>query len=492
MTQIGAPLGLVTSLARELNERGVSYCHWKSNASIDRALAGEGDLDLLVGRDSIGSFYEVLAGLRFTRADARGRAEVPGTEHFYGYDSEAEAFVHIHAHFQMILGHDRTKNYHLPIEEAYLNASWQQGLLHLPDPNFEYVVFVIRMTLKYSIWDEILWNALLGRSSRPKPVERDEFQAFQERANVDKVSQLLAEHLPYIDASLFKDCVDILQSKTSIRRRLVTVHRLQQSLSAHGRYAPAVDVGLRLWRRVVVTIRKKVGGPPPQRLATGGAIIAVIGGDGSGKSTALDEVHRWLGAEFDVKRIHLGKPKWSVTTILVRGILQVLAAIASAGKSSQPDEAHRSIVDRYRPVFWMVCKARDRFHTYRKARRFTTNGGLVVSDRYPHPSLRIMDAPQIEGMLDETLDGPFARWMMRIEQKYHQSIGLPELVVALRLDPEIAVLRKTTESPESVRRRGNEIWQMTWEDGSVHVVDASRSKEEVARELKSLIWSRLA
>ena len=140
----------------------------------------------------------------------------------------------------------------------------------------------------------------------------------------------------------------------------------------------------------------------------------------------------------------------------------------------------------------MVCKARDRFHTYRKARRFTTNGGLVVSDRYPHPSLRIMDAPQIEGMLDETLDGPFVRSMMRIEQKYHQAIGLPELVVALRLDPEIAVLRKTTESPESVRRRGNEIWQMTWEDGSVHVIDASKSKEEVARELKSLIWSRLA
>lgn len=64
--------------------------------------------------------------------------------------------------------------------------------------------------------------------------------------------------------------------------------------------------------------------------------------------------------------------------------------------------------------------------------------------------------------------------------------------MALRLDPEIAVLRKTTESAESVRRRGNEIWHMTWEDGSVHVIGASKSKEEVARELKSLIWSRLA
>ncbi|HSL26137.1 MAG TPA: hypothetical protein VLA54_07610, partial [Acidimicrobiia bacterium] len=111
----------------------------------------------------------------------------------------------------------------------------------------------------------------------------------------------------------------------------------------------------------------------------------------------------------------------------------------------------------------------------------------------PHPSLRLMDAPQIERMIeDETLDRPLVRRMMRIEQKYHDAIGLPELVVALRVDPEIAVQRKTTESPESVRRRGNEIWSMTWADGSVRVIDASKSREEVARELKSMIWSRLS
>lgn len=492
MTQIDAPLGLITRLAHELNDRGVSYCHWKSNASIGRALAGKGDLDLLIGRDSIGSFYEVLGGLRFARAEAKGRADVPGTEHFYGYDDEADVFVHIHAHFQMILGHDRTKNYHLPIEDAYLKASWQQGAMRLPDPNFEYIVFVIRMTLKYSIWDEMLWNALLGRLSRPKPGERDEFQALLLQIDAGNVSKLLAEHFPYLDDELFEDCADILRSKSSLGKRLATVRRLQHGLRAHGRYAPAIDVGLRLWRRVAVTVRKRVGGAPTHRLSTGGAIIAVIGGDGSGKSTALDEVYRWLRSEFDVRRIHLGKPKWSFTTIVVRGTLQVLSTIAGAGRTTRGEESRQNVVDRYRPVFWMVCKARDRFHTYRKARRFTTNGGLVVSDRYPHPSLRLMDAPQIERMVDETLDGPLVRRMMRIEQKYHQAIGLPELVVALRLDPEIAVLRKTNESAESVRRRGNEIWNMTWEDGSVRLIDASKSKEEVARELKSIIWSRLS
>jgi thymidylate kinase len=151
-----------------------------------------------------------------------------------------------------------------------------------------------------------------------------------------------------------------------------------------------------------------------------------------------------------------------------------------------------NLIERYRPAFWMVCKARDRYHTYRKARRFTTNGGLVVSDRYPHPSLRIMDAPQIERMLATSMeDRPFVRRMMTMERRYHDAIGLPELVVALKVDPEIAVLRKSSESADKIRRRGNEIWNMTWSDGSVHVIDASQPKEQVARELKGLIWARL-
>ena len=42
------PLELIRSVASRLEESRVRYCHWKSNAAIDRSATGDNDLDLLV------------------------------------------------------------------------------------------------------------------------------------------------------------------------------------------------------------------------------------------------------------------------------------------------------------------------------------------------------------------------------------------------------------------------------------------------------------
>ena len=82
--------------------------------------------------------------------------------------------------------------------------------------------------------------------------------------------------------------------------------------------------------------------------------------------------------------------------------------------------------------------------------------------------------------------------MIEIEERYHAAIAPPELLVVLRVDPEIAVQRKTEERPESVRARSAEVWNIDWRDSRVHIVDASQPEAEVARELKALVWSSLS
>ena len=68
---------------------------------------------------------------------------------------------------------------------------------------------------------------------------------------------------------------------------------------------------------------------------------------------------------------------------------------------------------------------------------------------------------------------------------------MPELVFVLMVDPEIAVERKTDESPDSVRMRSAEVWNIDWSETGVVVIDASQSKEDVLSELKTIIWSKL-
>jgi thymidylate kinase len=224
-------------------------------------------------------------------------------------------------------------------------------------------------------------------------------------------------------------------------------------------------------------------------------MVGILGGDGSGKSTALAALASWLGHEFDVRLVHLGRPRWSVTTFVMRATLKGVSLTANVMQRwvrVAPMRRLALVISTYRPLVWLVCTARDRHHTYRKARRFAIDGGLVLCDRYPHPRLTSMEVPLIASRTEGRLEGRLVRAMIRLEQRYHRSIAPPELLVVLKVDPEIAVNRKSGESPDSVRTRGTEIWNIDWRDERTHVIDASQPEEAVARELKELVWSILA
>ncbi|HEU5263508.1 MAG TPA: hypothetical protein VFU34_02650, partial [Gaiellaceae bacterium] len=212
------PLELIRSVASYLEEAGVRYCHWKSNAAIDRSATGDNDLDLLVHRADVRSFTEVLSRLGFVRASKPGAA-IPGIESFYGHDGATGRLVHVHAHYRLVLGDDRTKNYRLPIEDAYLDSRTRSGLLPLPSAEFEYVVFVIRMTLKYCTWDEIAWCATRGRRAAPSRTERAELAYLTARVDDARAASVVEEHLPFVGAELFAECVAVLGPDASIPRR---------------------------------------------------------------------------------------------------------------------------------------------------------------------------------------------------------------------------------------------------------------------------------
>lgn len=224
-------------------------------------------------------------------------------------------------------------------------------------------------------------------------------------------------------------------------------------------------------------------------------MIAVIGGDGSGKSTALAALQRWLGSELDVDLVHIGKPTWSPATIAIRAALKALGALTSGAARTLPIAPTRvaaTAVADLRPLVWLLCTARDRRRTYRAARRRVARGQIVLCDRHPAPSLTGMEAPLIARRADSRQDGRLVHAMARLEESYHRAIGAPDLLAVLRVDPEIAVKRKRNEPAAYVRARSAEIWRIDWNSTHAHVVDANRPADAVAAELKALVWSTIA
>jgi thymidylate kinase len=484
-------LNLVYKLCKTLETEGVVYCHWKSNAALARSASGDNDLDLLVDRADVQRFTEILYRSGFKEAQDSPKQQMPGILNYYGYDTEADRLVHVHAHYQLVLGHDATKNYRLPIERAFLASAVQGDVFKVPAPEYEFIVFVIRMVLKHSTWDTIL-----SRQGALSATERQELAYLQVKACRAQIESILKQQLPFVSVALFDDCLRSLQPECSTWTRIKVGQRLQSDLKAHTRRSPVSDVYLKFRYRVAGAIRRRVFRRVEKKhMVSGGAMIAIVGGDGAGKSTAIDELYTWLSTYFKTIRVHMGKPAWSRTTLVVRGILKIGRSLGLYPFMRAPFqhaiEADSIVFPGYPWLLREICTARDRYLTYARARRFASNGGVAICDRFPLPQVMSMDGPQAERMTSTRNTNGLIKFLTRLETKFYEQITLPELLIVLRVHPETAVQRKKDEDTASVRVRCKQVWEVDWRQLPACIIDADQPKEQVLSELKTLVWSKL-
>ena len=481
-----AVLNLIAALCETLAAEKIDYCHWKSNAYLDRSASGENDLDLLVNRAYAQHFAEILFRFGFKESLAPKAEELPGVRHYYGYDQKTGRLVHVHAHFQLILGNDLSKNYRLPLEKIYLASSLQGDLFRIPAPKFELVVLVIRMVLKHSTWD-----AILMRQGQLSETERYELNQLSTEETLSKIKPVLL-HLPGLSQSLFDLCLQSIQSGCPLGARVKTSRQLQKVLRAYARRSHGFDIALKFSRRVWYPIlRRGFKFAPKNKFANGGLFIAIVGGDGAGKTTVINGLYDWLSRNHEVKKLHMGKPAWSWTTTLIRAMLKIGTLLRLY--PFEGDIYEESVQPHGTPWFIRcVTTARDRYLTYIQARRLSSNGNLVLCDRYSLPGFMKMDGPQCEEAISGSKSNHwFLKFLSNIEKHYYKQIQLPDLLIVLKVDPEIAVQRKVEETEISVRARSTEVWKLDWDKLSAFSVDASKPKAETLSLVKEIVWEHL-
>src|SRR5690606_19102846 len=119
---------------------------------------------------------------------------------------------------------------------------------------------------------------------------------------------------------LFNDGLDVLINSRSALQCLTVKRRLEGYQKPMSRHSRIYDH----WRRLTVISEAAMQAAglkarARKRFSNGGAFIAFVGGDGSGKSSCVVAVREWLGAKFDVRRIHMGRPPRSPVTLAVAG-----------------------------------------------------------------------------------------------------------------------------------------------------------------------------
>jgi hypothetical protein len=142
------PLQVLLELFAAFERHQVHYCHWKSNATLDRALAGEGDLDLLVDPADWTTVRAILDEHAFLPAHLPAWQARPGAAHYFGMDALTGRLVHLDVYLELLTGGTLLKNHRLPLEELVTGRLRRERGVPVPSRGAELLLLVLRKMLE--------------------------------------------------------------------------------------------------------------------------------------------------------------------------------------------------------------------------------------------------------------------------------------------------------------------------------------------------------
>jgi hypothetical protein len=442
----------LVDVLEELAARQISYCHWKSNEHLPAGLAGKTDLDLLVDVGDARRLRALLRAMGLKELTPPPTKDFPGMAHFLGIDHGSGRLYHLHVHTRLVLGEEHVKNHHLPLERRFLESARTLHGVPVPSPGLELAVLVVRALLKYRDRD-VVKDVLGIRSPGLRDTIRAELDWLLDRVGVDEVRAAVrdAEVVP-IDV-----VVRFLETYQRAPRAgttfLLLRSRLRSSLRGVRRHGWIRTVA----RRTSTGWRRRRGPPSRMTPTAGGRTIAVVGADGSGKSTVSREIARWLGWKLDVRVHYLGSKspsrlsRWSYLGF--RALRRSHRGVsARLGTGSPTAVALASVRDVALGIHYLAV-GHDRGRRLLEGRRDARAGRVVIFDRFPlaalssRPEHLVLDGPRIRTALGEPL-GRVVRGLAAREERMYRAFGLPDRLVVLHVPTDVAAARKPDHRPE--------------------------------------------
>jgi hypothetical protein len=492
-------LPLLLEVLNDLHRQRISYCYWKSSRRVHLILAGDGDLDLLVARQDQHRIEALLLRRGLKLFPCVSGRDHPAVVSFLGYDEPSGKLVHVHLHFRLVSGERLLKNYRIPWEDHLLARAMHHPTLPILilDPRSEALLSVVRACL------ELRWT---------DPVTLRHWEVTRQKFALDRealIAQVDEEALRQHAAELFGDgpksedlahrVVEAFYDRGALNpaplRRRVEAH-----FSAQRSYN-AFEYRLRAIGRVALWLagglnKSLLHWPRPwsRRAPGGGCVVAMIGVDGSGKSTAVSTMRSWLGAEIDTMPIYFGtgdgRPSFLLWPLkLVMPILQSSFRTKPKG-SSHGDVSSRPPGLLYALLLtgWAMVVAREKRIKLLSARRAANRGLIVLADRYPQDEiLGFNDGPLLHRL--QTVPA----FLRGIEARaYALSRRLPpDLVIKLMVSPSTAKRREPNMDLEVIRDRVASMERLAFPGARVVCVDAEQPLPVVIGKIKHEIWRQL-
>ena len=488
---------LIKGLINRFNQEGVLYCHWKS-----KSLQGELDFDLLVSNQSFADAINILMQLGFKPAAPRWGTNPPGVIHYYGYDPNQDDHVHLHIFTRVLSGERFLKSHLFPFEDMMFKNTYSLDGLTVISKEVALVLFVLKTFIRYS---SILDVAGLLKSDKKLLEEADRLK---EGSDMRQVVILLDKYCPAISEETFLACLNAILTGASFPKKWSLSLQVRRSLRGYRKYSfPDWFLGHAqfLTGTLVKRIRKQKGS---KMLLSGGAIIAIVGADATGKSTLVSETSHWLRRNFVVNTVHAGKPPSTLLTypinfllVLHRKIRSKLRPVKNAEKDSTSNailpQAETKSVNSLMYALRAVCLAWDRRALLWKTRRASANGEIIVCDRYPTNATGMMDSPRLlEDSTQKGIATSIYNWLARTERNLYRQIPPPDIVLRLSVSLEVAKKRNAAREivDDEIYLQNRHQQAIEWfmpGTRSIQDIDTDYPLNETLIAVKQAIWASL-
>lgn len=208
--------------------------------------------------------------------------------------------------------------------------------------------------------------------------------------------------------------------------------------------------------------------PPP--------LIAIIGCDGSGKSTICEHLVGFVNKYAPATRVHLGKQAGNVERQIVK--LPILGK--KLGKTIDRNKVRvaKSQV-RFLPALVMMSFVARRLVRFRRMLALRQRGFIILTDRFPQVQIPgAYDGPQLPV---NTPGKPFITWLSTREQAAFRWMAghKPDLVLRLNVDIDVACARKPDHRRESLERKVAITSQLAFSGSQVVDIDVNEPLSDV-------------
>jgi thymidylate kinase len=222
-------------------------------------------------------------------------------------------------------------------------------------------------------------------------------------------------------------------------------------------------------------------------------LIAIIGCDGSGKSTVSEEILNWVQGYGPAVAAHLGKQSGNIGRAIAQ--LPMIGSLLDKFIARKTDSTR---AQREKKTPGLLVALIIYAFSIRRLRRFKRmmaqrhQGLIIVTDRYPQ--LKFPGAYDGTGLSVAAPGNCFVRWLARRERVLYEWMTSyrPDLVIRLNVDLDTACARKPDHRRELLRDKVAITPQLTFNGAPIVEIDSTQPLAQVLAEAKAAVAKTLA